>query len=317
MVSPAKKERFCREKEDGNESNPNKRNVISTLSPFIGPRRSALFAAVPLAATPQPATAPQPPPPEAGATAVGQAELLGFVAEHRGEQSLLSLAIDAVRQLTGGPHSRQLPKGTPAHLVELDLLIGGAQSSGHKQLYEGHAYVSLCYVRLCYVRSCSLSVTVQTQLPPLSFECKKAIQKSSPLEHTESKRGSKSILRQAGLVAHLTLLARDPSGWERSQESALMLAELHLDAASAPANKGRGPAKPASKGRPASEEGAVTRSHMQVWSPSPAQFSIPFYSTQQCADRVMSKLSTRSHPASHSNMHAAELPNDMYHPLKG
>ena len=133
-MSPAKLELLCREKEDGNESNPNKRNVISTLSPFIGPRRSALFAMVPTAASPQPATALQPPKPDAGAAAVGKAELVGFVVEHQGEQSLLSLAIDAVRQLTGGPYSRQLPKGTAAHLVELDLLIGGAESSGYKQL---------------------------------------------------------------------------------------------------------------------------------------------------------------------------------------
>ena len=144
MCLMAKRNCFCREKEDGNESNPNKRNVISTLSPFIGPRRAALFTVVPLAAAPQPATALQPPQPEAGATAVGQTELLAFVAEHRGEQSLLSLAIDAVRQLSGGPHSRQLPKGTAAYLVELDLLIGGAQPSGCTQLQEDSVMQPLC-----------------------------------------------------------------------------------------------------------------------------------------------------------------------------
>ena len=94
-----------------------------------------------------------------------------------------------------------------------------------------------------------------------------------------------------------------------------MLAELHLDAASAPANRVRGPAKPASKGRPPSEEGTVTRSHMQVWSLSSFRFSILLCSTWQCAGQVMSKLSTCSHPASHRNMHAAELHNDMRHLL--
>ena len=71
-----------------------------------------------------------------------------------------------------------------------------------------------------------------------------------------------------------------------------MLAELHLDVASAPSTKGRGPAKLASKGRTASEDGAVTRNHMQVWSLSSGQLSIPVYSTWQCAEQVISKLST-------------------------
>jgi len=100
----------------------NLRNVVTTISPFIGPRHPPAKGPTSVSRL-----ALVPPAPVRKAGPAGEERLLAFLESWSGE-SVCELAREARRELTSGGPGVELPEGAAAELCRLDLLLDGEDS---------------------------------------------------------------------------------------------------------------------------------------------------------------------------------------------
>lgn len=111
------------EGEAGGSGSEGQRNVITTLSSFLGSRPPAAAQLPPSQGEPPP-EATLPPPAEAQAVAA----VLRLLERHRESGSIPELVAAAIVALTDAPPERRLPAGALEALLQLDLLVGGELS---------------------------------------------------------------------------------------------------------------------------------------------------------------------------------------------